>query len=186
MRTIETIPMALVIAAIALIAGCATQTAYQPAAERGDYGYTDTQLTERRYRITFTGNSLTDKETVQDYMLLRAAEVTLENGYHWFRPVTRETERKSRDSGSSSVGVGVGRHSPTVYRRCGLLSCDTVTTYDTHVSGAVSTGGARDSYSSSIEIVMGKDPMPDDTETYDAGELVSTLRRWIDTAKRNY
>lgn len=177
---IKAAPIALAV----LVAACATQTAYQPAPERGAYGHTTTKLTERRYRVTFTGNSLTDKETVQDYMLLRAAEVTLENGYDWFRPVTRETERKSRDSGGSSVGVGVSRGSPRVYRRCGLLSCDTVTTYDTRVSGAVSSGGTRDSYSASIEIVLGKDPMPDDTETYDAEELAATLRRWMDTAER--
>jgi hypothetical protein len=183
MRTCsKTISVVLAIVAAAVAAGCATQTAYQPAAERGAYGYTDTQLTERRHRIAFTGNSLTDKETVQDYMLLRAAEVTLENGYDWFRPVTRETERKSRDGGGSSIGMSHGH--PHVYRRCGLLSCDSVTTYDTRISGSVSSGGTRDSYASSIEILMGKDPMPDDTETYNAEELASNLRRWLNTGGR--
>lgn len=176
MRSIQIVAILLA----ALLTACATQTKYMPAEKRGAYGYTDTQLTENRYRITFTGNSLTPKETVQDFMLLRAAEVTLENGYDWFKPVTRETERKSRDGGSSSVGVGVG-HSPRVYRRCGLLSCDSVTTYDTNVSGAVSSGGTRDSYSSSMEITLGKDPMPEDMEAYDAKELTATLRRWMAT-----
>lgn len=179
MRSIQIVTILL---AAMLMTACATQTKYMAAEKRGAYGYTDTQLTERRYRVTFTGNSLTPKETVQDFMLLRAAEITLENGYDWFKPVTRETERKSRDGGGSSVGVGVAHGSPTVYRRCGLLSCDSVTTYDTHVSGSVSSGGTRDSYASSMEITLGKNPMPEDMEAYDAKELAATLRRWLDTS----
>lgn len=179
MRTTGLISIALV----TLLAACATtQTQYEPAEKRGAYGYTDTQLTERRYRVTFTGNSTTPKETVQDYMLLRAAEITLENGYDWFRPVVRETEKKSRGTGNTSVGVG--RHSPRVYRRCGLLSCDSVTTYDTHVSGSVGTTRVRDSYTSSIEIVLGKNPMPEDMEAYDAEELAATIRRWMERPKQ--
>lgn len=178
MRSIQIVAILLA----ALLTACATQSKYVPAEKRGAYGYTDTQLTERRYRITFTGNSLTPKETVQDFMLLRAAEVTLENGYDWFRPVTRETERKSSDGSNSSVGVGVG-HSPRVYRRCGLLNCDSVTTYDTNVSGSVSSGSSRDSYSSSMEILLGMEPMPEDMEAYNAQELASTLRRWLATSE---
>lgn len=171
MRTIRILPIALT----ALIAACATQTAYVPADKRGDYGYTETRLTENRYRVTFTGNSLTPRETVQDYALLRAAELTLENGYDWFKPAAREMDKKSRDTGGASVGAA--RHHPRTYRRCGLLSCDTVTTHDTHVSGTIGTARTRDSYASSIEIVLGENPMPEDMEAYDARELVNTIRQ---------
>lgn len=180
MRAIRILPIALTV----LVAACATQTAYMPADERGDYGYTETRLTENRYRVTFTGNSLTPRESVQDYALLRAAELTLENGYDWFRPVTREMDKKSRDTGGNSASVGVARHHPRTYRRCGLLSCDTVTTHDTHVSGTVGTTRARDSYASSIEIVFGENPVPEDMDAYDARDLADTLRRRMDTPGR--
>lgn len=161
-----------------VLVACSSATQYQAAEKRGGYGYTETQLGKDRYRITFTGNSVTDKETVSDYALLRAAELTLQEGYDWFRLVARDNESKSRTSTSIS---GVNDFGGTqVYQRCGLLSCDTVV-YDspTRLSGGVASSTTRTSYQSSIEIKLGNDPMPDDAEAYDAQELASTLRRWM-------
>ena len=47
-------------------------------------------------RITFRGNTLTDRETVETYLLYRAAELTLQNGYDYFIVATRDTEERSR------------------------------------------------------------------------------------------
>lgn len=162
----------------ALLVACSSATQYQAAEKRGAYGYTETQLGKDRYRITFTGNSLTDKETVNDYALLRAAELTLQEGYDWFHLVTRDNESKSRTSTSVS---GVSDFGGTrVFQRCGLISCDTVV-YDSpsRLSGGVASSTTRTSYQSSIEIKLGNDPMPNDAEAYDAQELASTLRRWM-------
>ncbi|GAB3381862.1 hypothetical protein NCG89_05400 [Spongiibacter taiwanensis] len=166
------------------LAACSSSTAYQAADKRGGYGYTETALGKDRYRITFNGNSATDKETVNDYALLRAAELTLQEGYDWFHLVNRDSESKSRNSTSVSGGTGFGGGT-SVYQRCGLISCDTVV-YDspTRYSGGVASTTTRTSYSAALEIKMGKGPMPDDAEAYNAQELASTLRRWMNTGNR--
>ena len=57
-------------------------------------GYTDRALTQNRYRVTFTGNTVTPRETVESYLLLRAAEVTRAAGYSHFMFDTRNTQRQ--------------------------------------------------------------------------------------------
>ena len=42
----------------------------------------------------------------------------------------------------------------------------------------------RTNYQASLEIKMGKDPMPDDAEAYNAQELASTLRRWMGNSSK--
>tara|TARA_R110001592_G_scaffold63585_17_gene194986 strand:+ start:5671 stop:6216 length:546 start_codon:yes stop_codon:yes gene_type:complete len=168
-----------------LVAGCSsTGTTYQPADERGAYGYTETELGSDRYRVTFTGNSRTDKETVNDYAMLRAAELTLQNGYNWFHLVNRDTESKSRSSTSIS-GISDFGGGTAVYQRCGLLSCQTVVSQSpSRFSGGIASSTTRTNYQASLEIKMGKDPMPDDAEAYNAQELASTLRRWMGKAAK--
>jgi hypothetical protein len=57
------------------LTGCMTATPYAPRLEGQATGYTDRALAQNRYRITFTGNSATPRETVETYLLLRSAEV---------------------------------------------------------------------------------------------------------------
>ena len=85
----------IVAAAALVLAGCETATPYHPSTEPGAAGYSDEQLTANRYRVTFTGNSATPRETVEDYLLLRSAEVTLKAGYHYFLFDTRDTKTKT-------------------------------------------------------------------------------------------
>ena len=77
--------------AAGLLAGCMTPTPYAPRTEGQRTGYTDRALTSTRYRVTFTGNSVTPRETVENYLLLRAAEVTRAAGYSIFMFDTRNT-----------------------------------------------------------------------------------------------
>jgi hypothetical protein len=89
----------LVLAAVAgLLAGCATPTPYQPAAT-DRYGFQEQRIENNRVRITFRGNTLTDRETVETYLLYRAAEVTLESGNDYFIVANRDTEEHSRLQG---------------------------------------------------------------------------------------
>ena len=92
---------AAIAAALFLTAGlaaCETATPYQPnipgQATRG--GYSETRLEADRWRVTFTGNTMTSRETVEGYLLFRAAELTLQNGADWFAIVDRNTERNTR------------------------------------------------------------------------------------------
>ena len=81
--------------AFVVLAGCETAATYHPRDARGGTGYTDEQLAGNRYRVTFTGNSATKRETVESYLLLRSAEVTLKAGFHYFVFDNRDTEAKT-------------------------------------------------------------------------------------------
>jgi hypothetical protein len=89
------------ITALALVAGlaaCATPTPYQPAV-RGTAvsgGFSDMRIADNRFRVTFAGNTLTSRETVERYLLYRAAELTTQTGYDWFEIVDRQTDRDRR------------------------------------------------------------------------------------------
>lgn len=153
--------MALSLLGIALLTGgCATGTFYQPAATPDDYGYRDLGLTSDHYRISFAGNSLTPRETVEAYVLYRAAEVTLEAGYDYFRVVSRDTETNTHYTGYTS-GIGGGRFWG-----------------DPFVGATVGVTEARPSnrYRSVIEIQVGPNVRPDDSGgVYDARDLKSKL-----------
>jgi hypothetical protein len=86
---IRAVPLVL---AAGLLAACTGPTPYQPRTEGQQTGYTDRALSQNRYRVTFTGNSATPRETVESYLLLRAAEVTRAAGYNNFMFDTRNTQ----------------------------------------------------------------------------------------------
>lgn len=74
-----------------LIGACTTGPIYKPRAPGETVGYTDLQLTANRYRVTFSGNSATRREDVENSLLRRAAEVTLGAGYTHFVFDDRDT-----------------------------------------------------------------------------------------------
>jgi hypothetical protein len=78
------------VSALALITGCATS--YQPRGLSG--GYSETQLGENIFQVSFHGNGYTSRERASDFALLRSADVTIENGFRYFVVV---------DSGKSST-----------------------------------------------------------------------------------
>ena len=82
--------------AIGALGGCATGTPYQPleAGRSAAGGYSDEKLDDNRFRVSFAGNTLTSRETVENYLIFRAAELTLEEGFDWFRIDTRHVERE--------------------------------------------------------------------------------------------
>lgn len=78
----------------ATLAACATATPYQ--AEDQGYGYFEQRIEKNRFRVTFNGNSSTAKQTVENYLLYRAAELTVANGYDYFVLVSDGTEANTR------------------------------------------------------------------------------------------
>ena len=81
--------------AVALLAACETGPVYKPRAPGESVGYTDLQLSPNRYRVTFSGNSASRREDVENYLLRRAAEVTLAAGYTHFVFDTRDTQART-------------------------------------------------------------------------------------------
>lgn len=91
----------------ATLAACATATPYQPSRD-GQGGYSEQRIENNRYRIRFIGNSSTPRETVENYMLYRAAELTLNAGYDYFIMSANDTEARTRYSQSVSAYGGPG------------------------------------------------------------------------------
>ncbi len=86
---------ASLLSALMLLGACATATPYQ-AASNDTRGYFDQKLENNRWQVSFAGNSLTDRRTVETYLLYRAAELTSQEGYDHFRVLRRETDEDSR------------------------------------------------------------------------------------------
>jgi hypothetical protein len=74
----------------ALLSGCAT--AYQQQSFSG--GYSETQLGENIFQVSFRGNGYTRRERASDFSLLRSAAVALEHGFRYF--VIVESEKGSK------------------------------------------------------------------------------------------
>jgi len=170
---------------LALMASaCTTPTPYQPlpsaGSERG--GYSDQRLEENRFRVTFTGNSMTSRETVETYLLYRAAELTIANGYDWFVMADRATERHSQTYLDRPFGPGPwGYWGPSwryYGRSFGWRSWDPFwgdPFWDSQVN--VQT---VDRYEASAEIVMGHGPKPaDNVRAFDARQVISNLKSQI-------
>jgi hypothetical protein len=78
------------------LSACATPTLYQPATKANSgQGYTEQQIETGRWRVSFSGNSVTSRQTVESYMLFRAAELTVQNGFDWFETVDRATQQQT-------------------------------------------------------------------------------------------
>ncbi|WP_010598310.1 CC0125/CC1285 family lipoprotein [Rickettsiella massiliensis] len=73
---------------ILTLTGCAT--AYQPYSLGS--GYRDIALSENTYKVSFRGNAFTSNELVQNYLLRRCAELTVQKGYKYFVIVNENTE----------------------------------------------------------------------------------------------
>lgn len=176
---------AVLVMAIGLTA-CATPTPYQPAppgrsTTKG--GYSDLQLEPNRYRVTFAGNSVTTRQAVEGYLLFRAAELTVQNGYDWFAIVERDTDKKQRtyvdpDPFYSPWYGGFGYWRPYWRYYGGGYGWNT---WDPFWGGGF-WGGRVDvrtveRYEASAEIVMDKGAKPaDDIKAFDARAVIASLQ----------
>ncbi len=113
MRTGRSLLLAAAASGALLVAGCATETPYRPATGSGFYrtGFSERQVEANRFLVTFAGNTVTDRDTVERYLLFRAAELTLQNGFDYFVTVDRQTDRQARTystPGAGGFGPGWG------------------------------------------------------------------------------
>ena len=76
--------LAAALAAAAVADARAETTRYQPITSSHHYGYAETQIDVNRVRVSFAGNGETSRETVETYLLYRAAELTLQRGFDYF------------------------------------------------------------------------------------------------------
>lgn len=89
------------------LAACATATPYQPASKPGGFdGFSQQMIENDRARITFGGNSLTKRDTVENYLLYRSAEMAIERGFETFTLQERDLEKNQRVRVSPGAGFG--------------------------------------------------------------------------------
>jgi hypothetical protein len=88
------------------LAACETATPYQPAAPNAAVagGFTDQAIDSNHYRVSFQGNSVTPRQTVENYLLYRSAELTVKQGYDWFEMVERKTDPHQETFGAAPYG----------------------------------------------------------------------------------
>lgn len=158
------------VAALMLLSACATPTPYQPVdpAQNLARGYSDTRIESGRYRLKFSGNTSTPRETVENYLLFRASELTLEQGYDWFRLVSPHTQESTTVSRSYRDPFGPPYYGGFYWR---------------YYRGGWGTWGAWQEtsttfhrYETSAEVILGRGPKPaDDPLAYDAREVSRNL-----------
>ncbi|MBX9616311.1 MAG: hypothetical protein Q8S03_01725 [Brevundimonas sp.] len=166
----------LVVAAALTLSACATSTAYAPAGFNGQRGgYAEQRLERDRYSISFSGNSVTSREQVEMSLLLRAAELTTENGYDWFSTVNRATDRDTR---FQSVGDPFyNRYGPYWGPSWRYYGFGRWSRWNDPFWGRSDFDVRQvDRYEATAEIVMGRGPKPaGDANAFDAREVIANL-----------
>jgi hypothetical protein len=114
------IRLSLALAACMLAAAC--NTPYQENGLTG--GVVAAPITSDTYRISARGNGYTDSTTIQDYVLLKAAETTLAAGRTHFMIVN------AADSTSRSIGQTPGTVSTSLIGNTAFTTYNPGMTYD--------------------------------------------------------
>ena len=176
----------LALSAVCLSA-CETATPYQPVAARsgGDErgGYSDQQIETNRYRVEFSGNSLTSRQVVERYLLFRAAQLTVANGYDWFQSVDRHTDKQTSyydDDFGGAWGPEWGLYRPGFGWGYGFGGFGPYGGFG--YGGGLGGGFDVDQvtrYRASVEVVMGHGRKPPNPRAYDAHQVVDHLQASI-------
>ena len=144
------------------LAACATPTVFAPAARPDASGYVESRIEGDRWRITFRGGSDAGPARVSDLALLRAAQVTVAQGYDWFRVTERYGEASPPRGPVLSVGGGTES-----YGRGGGSS------FGVGVGGIPLGGGPI--LSQTMEVLLGKGAVPREPDVYDARSLEGSI-----------
>ena len=157
--------------AVLALAACATPTVYAPANPNAasSVGFSEYRIENNRYRVTFQGGSGAPERLVTDYAFLRAAEITLRDGYDWFQVVDRFGESRGSGYGGPRVSIGGGTSS---YSGRGWGGSGVGIGVGTSFPLGGGSGGI---YSRTIEIVLGRGARPNSPDVYDARQVAASL-----------
>jgi len=117
-------------------------TPYQPAAP--NFGYSENHRADGIIEVRFSGNPATERKTVEDYALFRAAELSAGAGYKAFEIIDRTVEIRVRDK---TISAEPRIRRPIVTRRGSLVYVET-----TPKSFRRNDPGGRISYAASLVI----------------------------------
>ncbi|MEZ5958048.1 MAG: hypothetical protein R3C27_12665 [Hyphomonadaceae bacterium] len=167
-----------VAAAVVALAACATAPAappYAAATSPTSAGYSETQIESNRYFVTYRAPNTGEIARLEDYALLRAAELTLANGREWFW-VDRRTIDQEQDARNSGPSVGVGIGGGSYGRRSGASVGIGMSFPLGNQDRPARARGAT------YEIRFGEGPKPDEPNAYDARATAQSIRGRIATA----
>jgi hypothetical protein len=152
----------LVLSAVCALAlgACATPVSYGPAISPRASGFTEQRIENDRFRVTFRGAG--QGAQINDFALLRASELTLQQGFEWFRIVGRSEDVGQHNGPRMSVGTG-----STNYGRRSAVGVGIGTSFD------LGGGPMREV---ALEIKMGAGPTPNDRDVYDARSVMTSVR----------
>lgn len=144
-----------------VLTACATT--YQSSGFTG--GFTDTQLAPDLFRVSFSGNAFTSPERVQDFALLRAAELCISNGFKYFAVVDTADQSRTETYVTPSTAQTTG--TATAYGNSATYSGTTT----------VTPGQVYSFYKPGIGLmVRGFSQKPEDIYSFEADFLVRTLK----------
>jgi hypothetical protein len=149
------------LALCASLTACATETVYAPARNASASGFTESRIEQDRWRVSFRGGGGAPAAQVEDYALLRAAQVTLANGYDWF--VVDDRRMGQTGYSGASLGLGVGGASFGRHSAVGVGAS----------TGLPLSGGPE--LTAWLEIRLGKGAKPDGPNAYDARDVERTI-----------
>jgi hypothetical protein len=161
----------LIGAAALLLSACATSTPYAPASQGNGYGFSEQKIEQNRYRLMFRGNSSTTRETVETFLLYRAAELTLMNGFDYFIVIENDTEAQTNYSTTTSPAFfgryGYGRYAFPYY----AYGWGWGSAFDDQYTREITR------YSAVAFITMHAGPKPaDNPQAFDAADVTNNLR----------
>lgn len=156
---------ALLVSLAALsLAACASLQPYGPQTAPGGQGFSEQRIESNRYRVTYRGVGAAG--AVSDWALLRAAELTSQQGYDWFEVVQTWTDGRPGGAGGvrPSVSIGGGSSRWGGYRSSGV-----------GVGVGIDLSGPQPT-ATTLEVVLGRGPAPERASVYDAREVQAALR----------
>lgn len=155
------------LSALALTA-CASLAPYGAQRGSGGQGYSEQRIETNRYRVTYNGVGAAGR--VADWALVRAADLTTEQGYDWFEVTQSWTDGRPGGAGgaggvrpSLSVGGGTSRYG-------GYSASGVGVGLGLNFSGPEPT-------STTLEVVMGRGAKPDSPYAYDARSIQGAIPR---------
>lgn len=158
----------LAFSALALLAACATAPVYAPAAGPNAAGYSERQVESNRFFVTYRASGSADAALLQDFALLRAADLTVQRGRDWFWVDRRTLDEQPARYGGPSIGVGIG--AGNWGRNTGV---NVGVGVNIPIGGGQTSARAR---AATLEIRLGEGAKPDDPNAYDAHALSTNLR----------
>lgn len=158
--------------AILVVAACASAGPYRAADSAAGFGYSHQVIEPNRYRVQFRAAGR-DVAKAQDYALLRAAELTLEQGYSTFEVVSRSADAIRETSSGADYAPGPDY---VVTRSCGLLGC-TSRAQPVPSRHAPEPPASRNETMVTLEVQMSNKDAAVSPSLYGASQVIASLRQ---------